>query len=194
VAKTKARGRVPHPNSNPHPRRYRRPFNWKPWAIAAAGVLGLGLLVFLAQNTGRSVADPEVEALARANAGTDIDVLTGTRHTVYHSKAPLPDRSDPRADGKPTLVWFSGTWCEYCEQMEPFAHATAAAFRDQVVFVEKSIDHDKGAANRYGVRGTPTFVLIDAGGREMARFSFQSTSSRFQAAIKQAMDRAGPGG
>jgi thiol-disulfide isomerase/thioredoxin len=75
------------------------------------------------------------------------------------------------------LIWFSGIWCEFCEQMEPWAHATAAEFADRVVFVEKSVDHDRAAAARYGVRGTPTFILIDASGRHLSQFSFQSSAT-----------------
>jgi thiol-disulfide isomerase/thioredoxin len=115
----------------------------------------------------------------------------GSHHTVYHSTAALPTSDQPRADGMPTLIWFSGTWCEFCEQMEPWAHATAAEFADRVVFVEKSVDHDRAAAARYGVRGTPTFVLIDASGRRLSQFSFQSSVSAFKSAIQQALKQAG---
>ena len=120
-----------------------------------------------------------------------VKVLTGSHHTVYHSVPPLPTASAPRADGLPTLVWFSGTWCEFCEQMEPWAHATAAEFSDRLVFVEKSVDHDRDAAARYGVRGTPTFVLIDASGRSMGQFFFQQSKSGFRSAIEQALSRVG---
>jgi thiol-disulfide isomerase/thioredoxin len=109
---------------------------------------------------------------------------------VYHSAAPLPSASAPRADGKPTLVWFSGTWCEYCEQMDSFAHETANGFAARMVFVEKSVDDDRSAASRYGIRGTPTFVLIDARGKELGRFGFQSSSAAFAQTIEAVLKRA----
>jgi thioredoxin-related protein len=74
--------------------------------------------------------------------------------------------------------------------MEPFAHETAAQFGDQVVFIEKSVDHDRGAASRYGVRGTPTFVLIDAEGDEISRFFYQNNQNAFAGAIADALGRA----
>jgi len=147
--------------------------------------------VFVMQAARReTVEDPATTSLARENAGGDVRVLTGAHHTVYHSTAPLPSTSALRADGKPTLVWFSGTWCEFCERMEPFAHETARTFTDRLAFVEKSVDDDWAAAARFGVRGTPTFVLIDAEGKEIARFGFQATASAFAQTIAAALARS----
>lgn len=169
----------------------RRRFAWKPWAAGAAVVALVAVAILAVQAAGReTVEDPAITTLARENAGGDVRVLTGSHHTVYHSVAPLPTSSAPRADGKPTLVWFSGTWCEYCERMEPFAHETASSFTSRLAFVEKSVDDDRAAAARYGVRGTPTFVLVDAGGKEIARFGFQATASAFAQTIEAALARS----
>lgn len=164
---------------------------WQPFLLIG-GVVAIALVAFLLVSTRGSSApsDPSILALASANAGGgEIKVLTGSKHTVYHSTAPLPTSAAPRADGRPTLVWFSGTFCEFCEQMEPFAHPTAAKFTDRAAFVEKSVDDDRNAVAQYGVRGTPTFVLIDARGREISRFSFQPTEQAFSAAIESALSR-----
>ncbi len=127
-------------------------------------------------------------ALAEESSSGPVRVLTGSAHTVYHSTLPVPPQATPRGDGRPTLVWFSGTWCTFCERMEPFAHGTASQFRERLVFVEKSVDHDRAAASRYGVRGTPTFVLVDAVGEEIARFHYQSNAVAFADAILSALD------
>jgi thiol-disulfide isomerase/thioredoxin len=164
-----------------------------PWrkilAFSAAGIVVIAIGFAMYQSAGRqSEVSAEVEALAAANAaGQPIETHTGTRHTVYHASTPLPTAESPRADGRPTLVWFSGTWCEFCEQMDPFAHATASTFQDRLVFVEKSIDHDRQARGRYGIVGTPTFVLIDAAGNELGRFGFQRDRASFTAAIEQSL-------
>ncbi len=160
--------------------------------LLTGGVVAIALVAFLFVSTRGSSApsDPSLIALASANAaGAEIKVLTGSKHTVYQSTTPLPTSAAPRADGRPTLVWFSGTFCEFCEQMEPYAHPTAARFTDRLVFAEKSVDDDRGAATRYGVRGTPTFVLIDAKGREISRFGFQGNEQSFAAAIESALAR-----
>ena len=153
----------------------------------AAAVIAVAI-VYLALAGGTSApASGETAALARANSGSEIRILKGSHHTVYHSTASLPTRSLPQAEGRPTLVWFSGTWCEFCERMEPWAHETAAHFSDRIVFVEKSVDHDRDAAARYGIRGTPTFVLIDAAGKAIAQFAYQPSAAAFQAAIDRAL-------
>lgn len=161
--------------------------------VGGAAVLALLALLFVrAGGSETPPADPALVELASANAaGAEVQVLKGSHHTVYHAVAPLPSAAAPRADGRPTLVWFSGTWCEFCERMEPFAHETAGEFAGRMVFVEKSVDDDRGAASRYGIRGTPTFVLIDSAGREIARFGFQQDAESFRSAIESALARTG---
>ena len=168
-----------------------------PWSAVGWGAAGIGILVLLGAvsfTSGEPIpADPVTESLARANAGTDIEVYRGRAHTVYHSTPPLPTSDAPRADGQPTLIWFSATWCTVCERMEPFAHETASRFTDRVSFVEKSVDHDRSAASRYGVRGTPTFILIDASGEEISRFHAQLDPASFADAIELVIANAALG-
>ena len=169
-----------------------KPLPWKSWAGwigAAAAVVAIGVFVVL--NSSTTVADPETAALAEAASGGPVEIYTGSAHTVYHSPAPLPTSARPRLDGKPTLVWFSGTWCEFCEVMDPFAYTVATSFTDRLVFVEKSVDHDLSAASRYGILGTPTFVLIDENGSRVSQFSFQGTAESFAAAIEQGLQTGG---
>ena len=166
---------------------------WGKITLGVAALLGVAGLAFVAiTGAGSSTVDPQLEALARETSGGEVRVLQGSAHTVYHSDA-LPTSNEPRADGRPTLVWFSGTWCHFCERMDPFAWETASDFGDRVVFLEKSIDHDRGAASRFGVRGTPTFVLLDARGRELARFFYQADRSSFASTIEAALARVGVG-
>ncbi len=165
--------------------RSRRSFRWQPWAVGAAVaivVVGLGALVVA--GGGQSTADAATEALARENSNGPVRVLTGRAHTVYHSTEPLPTSSSPRADGRPTLVWFSATWCTVCDRMDGFVHEVVSQFTDRIVFVEKSVDHDRDAASKYAVRGTPTFVLIDAEGRETASRFYYQTADGFARAIE----------
>ncbi len=167
---------------------------WKPWLIGIAAVVAIGAIGFFLVKAAnqQTTENPATTSLAQENAGGGpIKVLTGPNHTVYHSTVSLPSASAPRADGKATLVWFSATTCEFCEKMEPWAHSTAHEFLGRALFVEKSVNDDAGAAARYGVRGTPTFVLIDARGRAVAQFGFQRTADAFRAAIESALQRGG---
>lgn len=160
------------------------------WSIGGLAVVALLILALSASGSAQQ-ADAATEQLARANAGTDVTVHSGSAHVVYHSDPPLPSRAAPRADGQPTLVWFSGTWCHICEQMAPFAHETASAFTDRLVFVEKSVDHDRSSSSRYGVRGTPTFVMLDAAGSEVMRFHGSPDAASFATQIERALAAVG---
>lgn len=176
-----ARGREARQHA---PRRRSGLRNWKSilgWGVG--GLLLLGVAAVLIRGPGQSIEDPALVALAEEASGGPVQVLTGPAHTVYHSALPLPSASAPREDGRPTLIWFSATTCTFCARMDPFVYSTVSRFAERLVFVEKSITHDRGAASRYGIRGTPFFVLVDAAGNEIRRFSFQSTASAFADSI-----------
>lgn len=151
-------------------------------AVAAAGCSG-------DDEPPEGVGTADELVLARENAGGgDIRVLSGGPHTVYHYEGQLPSAGAPRADGRPTLVWFSATWCTTCKSMEPFAHETANGLTGEVVFVEKAIDEEPGIADDFRVLGPPTFVLIDAAGEEIGRFGYQRDAASFEAAIRAALE------
>ena len=146
---------------------------------AAVVAVAVGWFVF----SGSSAEEPPA-----APVGSDaVQVYPGQPHTVYHSLAPLPSTSAPQPEGLPTLVWFSGTWCEFCHAMEPFANATMSEFGDRMAYQEKSVDHANDDARRFRVRGTPTFVLLDVQGQEIVRFGFQRTGADFRSTIEAAL-------
>ncbi|MCL6645436.1 MAG: thioredoxin family protein [Dehalococcoidia bacterium] len=160
-------------------------WSWKAWAIILAMVfptVGLTAWVGLAAR-GESPVDPALADLARANAGSEILIVRGPEHTAYHSLAPLPTEAAPRADGLPTLVFFSAPACAACERMQ-FVHRVMAGERDRVVFVEKSVDRDPVSA-AYGIRETPAFVLIDAAGQELASFGALPDAAAFRAKVDE---------
>ena len=158
--------------------------------VSAFVAIAAVILLLSACGNGGSAPAADTAALAARNAGGDIQVFTGPNHTVYQSVAALPSGNTPRADGRPTLVWFSGTNCHFCEQMEPFAHQVASEFLQRAAFAEKAVDKSD-IGSRYGIRGTPTFVLLDAQGKEITRFGFQKTAAEFRQQIEQALSRAG---
>ncbi len=169
--------------------------NWQAWGwggAAALAVAGVIALVVLAGGGGSEGPDPLIEAQARSiNGGSDIRVYQGTQHTIYHSTAPLPTASAPRTDGLPTLVWFTWTGCPFCRQMEPFIYDVAEQFSARMIFVEKSVNNDGGASRRYGVIGTPTFVLLDETGGVIGRFSYQSSATALAVTIDTVLTSGG---
>ena len=71
--------------------------------------------------------------------------------------------------------------------MERFAPQTLEAYLPRLVLVEKSILIDTAGARAFRVGGTPTFVLLDASGKELTRFFCESTPERLRARIEPAL-------
>ena len=102
-----------------------RGLRWQPllgWSVGAPVITGAVALVVICPP--ESTTDAAIETLAAEASGGPIQVLTGSAHTVYHSTRPLPSIETPGPPDQPTLIWFSGTWCEFCKRMEPWIYQT----------------------------------------------------------------------
>ena len=75
--------------------------------------------------------------------------------------------------GQPTLIFFHADWCHVCQEIAPEITEIQAEYAEKVAFVKMNIDHAEGrpASQRHQVRGTPTFVMFDARGRNVQQFS-----------------------
>jgi hypothetical protein len=93
----------------------------------------------------------------------------------------LPTPGSPRADGKSTLVWFHKFECPPCEEMEQFAPQTFARYADRMAQVDFDVEDDASLARRFHIPGAPSFVLLDAAGRELTRFFYEPTPERLEA-------------
>lgn len=177
---------------DPAPRPARRGNQWfvRTWVTLVLVMVPVWLVGawLLFRSSGKSAVDGQNQQLAQESAGAPVQVFTGTKHTVYQSMGVLPTEAKPRADGLPTLIWFTTTNCGSCHTMDPFVYTTAHEYLGRMAFAEKAIDRSTDAA-RYKVADGPTFVLIGASGKEVARFGFEPTA----AALKQAIDSALPG-
>ncbi len=149
--------------------------NWV--RLAAALVLVAGVVGFVVLSGDSTMESSPAD-------GSNVRVLTGGVRTVQHSTLALPTTDSPQPEGRPTLVWFSATWCTTCARMDPYAKGVLESFSDRLVVVEKSVDHDQTSVDRYGVRATPTFVLIDASGKELSRFFFVPSGAELTRVIE----------
>ena len=77
-------------------------------------------------------------------------------------------------DRKPRLLAFSGPACPACLRMkkdiEAHPELQAAIVAKYDVTVYKEPRKDREAFKRYGIRGVPACVLLDADGKELRRF------------------------
>lgn len=86
---------------------------------------------------------------------------------------------------RPAVVNFSVPWCGPCLAMERLLDALAPEYVGRVVVAKLNAEHNPRLAERYNVRGLPTFILFRHG-QEMTRLS--GTPGKAQ--LRQLLDRA----
>lgn len=102
------------------------------------------------------------------------------------ARAPKPDPGGARIEGGPRLVEFSSQDCPACARMR-----SVVAGVEQVCGAARGIlqvEVDDGAGQRlagaYGISLLPTFVSVDAQGREVARLTGVQPSLALQSALE----------
>jgi len=84
---------------------------------------------------------------------------------------------------KPVAVMFYSDTCPYCRIIEPYFVTYSKEFRDTVVFARLNIMSSMWTAERYGVRGTPTFKFF-CGGKPV----FEIVGAVFPAILKKMVE------
>lgn len=86
----------------------------------------------------------------------------------------------------PVILDFTATWCGPCQSMRP---AVEALERNGYPVRAVDIDQRPELAERYQVRGVPTFVYVDRQGRELGRVTGARPASELAALYRKAQAR-----
>jgi thioredoxin 1 len=86
----------------------------------------------------------------------------------------------------PTLVDFFATWCGPCQTMMPVLDQLKERMGDQVRIIKIDVDKNAQAADKFQVRGVPTFVLFKNGQllwRQSGGMDINTLENKIRAAI-----------
>lgn len=64
---------------------------------------------------------------------------------------------------RPTLVDFYATWCGPCKSMAPILDQLKKEMGDQVRVIKIDVDRNPAVADKFKIRGVPTFILFKEG-------------------------------
>lgn len=66
-------------------------------------------------------------------------------------------------DKTPTLVDFYATWCGPCRSMEPVLEQLKQQMGSEVRILKIDVDKNVDIADKFKIRGVPTFILFKSG-------------------------------
>ena len=132
---------------------------------------------------------------------------SGSSGKAFEGQVIAPAAFKPAAyAGKPLVINFFGSWCEYCKleasDLATFAKSNpgaqvvgiasqdtekdAGAFMTEYGLTYPLVVDDGSLTAQYGISGWPTTIFYDAAGKEVDRLVGASTLAQFNASLAKA--------
>jgi thioredoxin 1 len=96
------------------------------------------------------------------------------QYQAAQDQTPAMPASTRAARGE--VLFFNATWCGPCRQMKPIV---AQLKREGYHLRDVDVDSNRAMAQKYGIRGIPTFVFLQ-NGKEVHRFSGGTSPSNLK--------------
>lgn len=119
-------------------------------------------------------------------------VLSASAQTEFRHISFDEGLTAAKAEGKLVFIDFFTSWCGPCKMM------SSKTFPDKEVgdfmnakFIPMKMDAEKEGlelARKYGVKAYPTYVVLDATGKEVAKFTGYMDGQRFIEKVKASLD------
>jgi cytochrome c-type biogenesis protein len=157
-----------------------------------AVLLGVGVwtLATASSSPSSTLADVEQHQASPAHAACENSAPGHTCALPETVAAELVDAPEDAALSRgPHLLEFGSHECPVCRRMRPVLDRLVAACSELdgwVVRVDVATASGRALAARHGVRGTPTYVLVDRDGVEQGRLLGETPSAEISAAIERA--------
>lgn len=94
-----------------------------------------------------------------------------------------------RASDRPVILDFTSAHCGPCRQMRPEIEVLV---RKGYPIQAIDVDKDRSTAERYDVTGVPTFIVVDAKGRSLARVEGYRPAAEIATLYRKAKEKLGP--
>jgi thioredoxin 2 len=89
----------------------------------------------------------------------------------------------------PVVIDFWAEWCGPCRMMSPNFEAAAARLEPRVRMAKLDTEAEPAIANRYGIQGIPSMIMVRKG-REIARISGAMPTGSIVQWVEQALGQA----
>lgn len=85
--------------------------------------------------------------------------------------------------GKPTLVQFYANWCSHCQKTRPEVDKASSMLCDDANVVRVNVEQHSKLAEKLGVEGLPTMVLVE-NGQILGRIEGESSAEELASFVR----------